>query len=438
MNPTRGGLLVAHLLLLLALAVLTVAVSAAGGASGAGKPVIGKPVTAPARPVAGKAFAVFFAVTRSDTGARMTSGRMICDPSVTGKVIQHKESFRGGTASLAFVIPANAGGKLLKVKVTIKAAGSSASRIANFRIQPAKAPVSLPVISPEQSVRAEATSSQGAIVTYPAATVRGATSVSYSRASGTMFPLGTTTVTILARNQAGTSRATFTVTVVDTTPPTIGPIANITVTAGSAGGATVNYPAITATDRVDPNVSISCSPSSGSLFPVGTTTVSCSARDASGNSATASFKVVVNPPPAPPPPPRNPPPGVVANGHYAGTTSQGQPIRFSISADGFSIATASFSFGDESCTPSGSLTGGSTFTLGSPTTIASNGSFAHSGSGSEPPGSGLIGTWSWSFQGSFASSGAVTGTAHAHDSLTSPGTLECDTGTVSWSAALAP
>jgi hypothetical protein len=95
--------------------------------------VIGKAVTVPAAPLAGKPFTVSFKVTRSDTKRPLTSGKMICDPSVAGKVVKHSESFRGGTARLSFVVPANAGRKTLKVKVTIKGAGGSATKVASFR-----------------------------------------------------------------------------------------------------------------------------------------------------------------------------------------------------------------------------------------------------------------------------------------------------------------
>jgi hypothetical protein len=43
--------------------------------------------------------------------------------------------------------------------------------------------------------------------------------------------------------------------------------------------------------------SFSCSPPSGSTFPGGTTTVTCQARDTSGNANSCSFKVAVNNPP---------------------------------------------------------------------------------------------------------------------------------------------
>jgi len=98
------------------------------------KPVIGTPLATPARAVAGKRLTVVFPVTRSDTGAPLTTGKMICDPSVSGKVIRHAESFTGGKARLSFLIPKSAKGKLLKVKVTIKAGTASATKIASFRV----------------------------------------------------------------------------------------------------------------------------------------------------------------------------------------------------------------------------------------------------------------------------------------------------------------
>jgi hypothetical protein len=76
-------------------------------------------------------------------------------------------------------------------------------------------------------------------------------------------------------------------------------------------GARISYTA-TATDPQDGELPVTCAPPSGSLFPVGTTTVTCSATDSAGNTGadTARFEVlepVVPPdPPAPPPPP--PPP----------------------------------------------------------------------------------------------------------------------------------
>lgn len=99
------------------------------------KPVIGAPMTTPARAVAGKRLTVTFPVTRSDTGAPLTTGKIVCDPSVAGKVLVHAESFKGGNPKLSFVIPKTAKGKLLKVKVTIKAGAKPATKLATFRVK---------------------------------------------------------------------------------------------------------------------------------------------------------------------------------------------------------------------------------------------------------------------------------------------------------------
>ncbi len=92
-----------------------------------------------------------------------------------------------------------------------------------------------------------------------------------------------------------TNSATQTLSVggvtVDTTPPTITCPANVT-----AKSATINDPCVvvnfsaTASDNL-PGATVVCNPPSGSCFPVGTTTVTCTATDASGNTASCSFTV---------------------------------------------------------------------------------------------------------------------------------------------------
>ena len=69
---------------------------------------------------------------------------------------------------------------------------------------------------------------------------------------------------------------------------------NITVAATSAGGAVVNYPSPTLSGTCT-NVTIETSTRSGSTFPIGTTTVTATGRDASGVRATCSFNVTVTP-----------------------------------------------------------------------------------------------------------------------------------------------
>ena len=98
------------------------------------KPVFGTPKTVPAKLVAGKKVVFTLAVKRSDTGAPLTTGKMICDPSVSGKVVTHAESFKGGTAKLVFTVPKTAKGKLLKVKVTIVNGKQSATKIVTYKV----------------------------------------------------------------------------------------------------------------------------------------------------------------------------------------------------------------------------------------------------------------------------------------------------------------
>ncbi|MFB7342248.1 HYR domain-containing protein [Streptomyces hydrogenans] len=78
--------------------------------------------------------------------------------------------------------------------------------------------------------------------------------------------------------------------------------------AGDETGTTITYTA-TAEDAKDGPLTPSCTPASGSLFPVGSTTVTCTATDAAGNTGTdtAVFRVL---PPLTPPPGTDPPPPV--------------------------------------------------------------------------------------------------------------------------------
>lgn len=138
----------------------------------------------------------------------------------------------------------------------------------------------------------------GAIVSWPeptAADCTGAT-IAPSALNGTVFPLGTTTVSYAAADAHGnTTSASFTVTVNDTENPTIvGLPANITVGNDlSTCGATVSWIEPTATDNCS-GATIAPSALNGTEFPVGITVVSYTAGDAHGNTNTASFTVTVN------------------------------------------------------------------------------------------------------------------------------------------------
>ncbi|MCM3677334.1 FG-GAP-like repeat-containing protein [Peribacillus simplex] len=136
----------------------------------------------------------------------------------------------------------------------------------------------------------------GAVVIYPPPTVSNCPGISAScnPPSGSFFPVGTTTVTCTATDASGNqSSCSFEVTVEDTESPTIICPADITVfNDPGSSGEIVNYPPPTVSDNC-PGVTFSCSPSSGSFFPVGTTRVTCTAIDAAGNTSTCSFRVTV-------------------------------------------------------------------------------------------------------------------------------------------------
>lgn len=78
----------------------------------------------------------------------------------------------------------------------------------------------------------------------------------------------------------------------DNTAPTISVPATITANATSAAGAIITY-SVSASDPDDTVASLSCAPASGSTFPIGTTTVNCSASDTHENTSAASFIVHV-------------------------------------------------------------------------------------------------------------------------------------------------
>lgn len=80
----------------------------------------------------------------------------------------------------------------------------------------------------------------------------------------------------------------------DSTPPVLSLPDDLTVPATSGAGATVDF-TVTATDDTDASPVVVCTPSSGATYPVGSTTVTCTATDAAGNSATGTFTVTVVP-----------------------------------------------------------------------------------------------------------------------------------------------
>jgi hypothetical protein len=215
--------------------------------------------------------------------------------SAAGAVVTFAVTATDDTDGSVAVTTAPASGSVFALGTTTVTATArdAAGNVATKTFSVTVADTTAPVITAQAVVTAEATSTAGAVVTFaPTATdLAGAVTVTTSLASGSTFPVGTTTVTTTATDTAGnTATATFVVTVTDTTKPVLSEPAAVTAEATSAAGATVTF-AATATDNVGATVTYNKAP--GSVFPVGDTTVTSTATEAAGNTVTATFVVSV-------------------------------------------------------------------------------------------------------------------------------------------------
>ena len=170
---------------------------------------------------------------------------------------------------------------------------------ASFHVTVTLVDTTAPVVTVPADIATTTTVASGISVTFNASAtdnIDGPRPTTCNPASGANFPVGTTTVTCSATDTHGnTGSNTFhvTVTFIDTTPPVLTVPGNMSVSATNGSGAVVTFTA-TATDAVDPSPTVTCSPASGSTFPLGITTVNCTAKDASGNTSTKSFTVTVS------------------------------------------------------------------------------------------------------------------------------------------------
>jgi len=112
---------------------------------------------------------------------------------------------------------------------------------------------------------------------------------------GNFFPVGNTVLTYSATDAYGnTGTANQTVTVIDNTPPVITCPANIVLEPTCPSGAIATYATPTATDNCAvQSVVRTAGGASGSVFPIGTTTVTHMATDIHGNTSSCSFTVTV-------------------------------------------------------------------------------------------------------------------------------------------------
>ncbi|MAM29971.1 MAG: hypothetical protein CMC13_13190 [Flavobacteriaceae bacterium] len=111
-------------------------------------------------------------------------------------------------------------------------------------------------------------------------------------ASGSTFPVGTTTNTFVVTDGAGnTATCSFDVTINDTEAPMITCPGDIMVNNDPGDCAAIVSFMATATDNCSAMVTYSQDP--GTSFPVGTTTVTATATDPAGNTASCTFDVTV-------------------------------------------------------------------------------------------------------------------------------------------------
>ena len=167
--------------------------------------------------------------------------------------------------------------------------------------------VTPPTGSPPLIPTVEANAEGGANVDYPPPTFvdnfDAELVVTCNPAPPAFFALGTGTASCTATDSSGNSASlSFDIDVVDTTAPVFEqiPTSPVTIPIGPSGTGSTDFESqvtVSDFDGVDPNPTVSCAApggiSSGDPLPLGDTLVSCTADDASGNSATASYTVRV-------------------------------------------------------------------------------------------------------------------------------------------------
>jgi len=133
-----------------------------------------------------------------------------------------------------------------------------------------------------------------------ALTSGGCVTITLLDANGVVIPAGDPTIPTLVRFAGIVGHfSTWSVVIatpllVDVTPPVFSNVpADIIAEATGPNGAVVGYTLPTAIDALSGPRPVSCNPASGATFALGATSVSCSAADAAGNSATAGFSVTV-------------------------------------------------------------------------------------------------------------------------------------------------
>jgi hypothetical protein len=155
-----------------------------------------------------------------------------------------------------------------------------------------------PVLNCPSNIVVECAGHDGTVVNYSVSAsdnCGGPVTIECDPPPGSLFPHGTNFVSCIARDSfQNPAVCTFTVTVVDTTPPLIFCLPDLVFTSEDP---VQLFFTPSVFDLCDPEPQAACVPPSGSFLDPGTiTTVLCTATDASGNSAQCSFTVTIRRP----------------------------------------------------------------------------------------------------------------------------------------------
>jgi uncharacterized repeat protein (TIGR03803 family) len=117
--------------------------------------------------------------------------------------------------------------------------------------------------------------------------------ITFTQTPSGPYSLGTNVVILTATdNQGGSASSTNLVIVLDRTPPQLACPSDMTANCTSLNGAAVSF-APSASDDCSGPPAVVCVPPSGTTFPIGTTTVYCTATDKAGNFTWCSFHITV-------------------------------------------------------------------------------------------------------------------------------------------------
>ena len=179
----------------------------------------------------------------------------------------------------------------------------------NFRVQKFSTTATAPTANagPDQTVEcagattpvnldgSASTAGSGTINSYSWA--EGATPLGTGAMLTVNLAVGTHTITLTVTDTGGGSDTDdVVITVQDTLAPDISCPADVVVNLplnSTDTSMVVNYPEVTATDSCSSTVTVNSTPASGSVFPVGTTTVNATADDGAGHTSVCSFTVTV-------------------------------------------------------------------------------------------------------------------------------------------------